>query len=419
MTIELDGVAGLDLRRYIRPGDTVVWGQACGEPVSLTEALMAQRADLPGVRCFLGIPCSDTVRPEHADHLRFVSYSGAGSNQLLLRAGVLELLPCHYSALPGLLSAGPLRADVVMLALPPARPGGGHGLGICADYVAALVASARVVIAEVSDQIPDVRSATTVAAADIDVIVPTSRPPPQYYAARPLGEVERAIGASVAALVEDGATLQVGIGSMPSAVLPALAGHRELGVHSGMITDDVAALIESGAVTGSRKGIDRGLVVAGFLLGTERLQAHAAGNDAVILRDTTYTHDPDVLARLDRFTAINAAIEVDLTGQINTEMLRGRYVGAVGGAADFMRAAARSRGGIAITVVPSTAGSASRIVAELSGPASVARSDAGVIVTEHGVADLRGQTLPERRQRMLAIADPAHRPALEAQLAAS
>jgi acyl-CoA hydrolase len=275
------------------------------------------------------------------------------------------------------------------------------------------------VIAEVSDQIPDVRSATTVAAADIDVIVPTSRPPPQYYAARPLGEVERAIGASVAAVVEDGATLQVGIGSMPSAVLPALAGHRELGVHSGMITDDVAALIESGAVTGSRKGIDRGLVVAGFLLGTERLQAHAAGNDAVILRDTTYTHDPDVLARLDRFTAINAAIEVDLTGQINTETLRGRYVGAVGGAADFMRAAARSRGGIAITVVPSTAGSASRIVAELSGPASVARSDAGVIVTEHGVADLRGQTLPERRQRMLAIADPAHRPALEARLAAS
>jgi acyl-CoA hydrolase len=403
-----------DLTRYIRPGDTVVWGQACAEPRTLTEALVAQRAALPGVRCFLGIPCTETVRPEHADHLRFTSYSGAGANQALLQAGALDILPCHYSALPGILSAGPLRADVVMLLLPPARPDGRYGLGICADYVAAVIGQARVVIAEVSDQVPDVGCGPSLAADDVDVVVHTSRLPAEHHGSRPAGQIEAAIAGHVAGLVSDGATLQVGIGSMPSAVLPALADHCDLGVHSGMITDAVADLIEAGAVTGARKAIDNGLVVTGFLLGTRSLLAHAARNRAVCLRETSYTHDPAVLAAQHQFTAINGAIEVDLAGQINTEVIRGRYVGAVGGAADFMRGAARSPGGLAITVLPSTAGEYSRIVPRLAGPASIACSDAGVIVTEHGVADLRGIALPERRERVLAIADPAHREALKA-----
>jgi acyl-CoA hydrolase len=414
VSVEYDGVAGLDLTRYLRPGDTVTWGQACGEPLSLTEALTRQRASLSGLRCFLGIPCSDTMRPEYADHLRFVSYSGTGANQALLQAGVLDLLPCHYSALPQVLSAGPLRADAVLLALPPARSDGSHGLGVCADYVAPLIGTARVVIAEVSDRVPDVGGACSISPEDLDVVVHTSRAPAEYQAARPMQAVETAIAQLVAGLVEDGATLQVGIGSMPSAALAALSDHRDLGVHSGMIGDAVADLIETGAVTGSRKPTDRGLVVAGFLLGTRRLFGHAAGNHAVQLAATTYTHDPAILAAQHRLTAINGAIEVDLTGHVNTETIFGRYVGAVGGAADFMRGAARSEGGLAVTVLPSTAGSASRIVSRLGGPASIARADAGVIVTEHGVADLRGLGLAERRERMLAIADPAHRETLAA-----
>jgi acyl-CoA hydrolase len=413
VTDEYDGAAGLDLTRYLRPGDTVVWGQACGEPVTLTETLIAQRAGLSGARCFLGLPCTGTVRPEHADHLRFCSYSGAGANQALLAAGVLDLLPCHYSALPAILRSGLLRADAVLLALPPARPDGCHSLGACADYVATLAGSARVVIAEVSDQVPDT-GGSTVRAADLDVIVRTARPPAEYHAARPPLAVETAIADRVAGLVPDGATLEIGIGTMPSAALAALGGHRDLGVHSGMITDAVAGLAEAGVITGARKATDRGLIVAGFLLGTGRLFGHAARSGAVHLRATTYTHDPAVLAAQHRLTAINAAIEVDLTGQINTETIFGRYVGAVGGAADFMRAASRSDGGLAITVLPSTAGTASRIVARLTGPASVARADAGVIVTEHGVADLRGRSLRERREAMLAITDPAHREALAA-----
>jgi acyl-CoA hydrolase len=175
----------------------------------------------------------------------------------------------------------------------------------------------------------------------------------------------------------------------------------------------VSWLIEAGAVTGARKSVDQGLVVTGFLMGTRSLIDHAAADPAVQLRDTAYTHDPAVLAAQHQLVAINSATEVDLTGQANTETAAGRYVGAVGGAADFARGAARSKGGIPILALPSTAGPISRIVAALTGPATLSRADAGVVVTEYGVADLRGATLSQRRERMIAIAHPDHRQALE------
>lgn len=416
MTAEHSHIADLDLARHVRPGDTVLWGQACAEPVSLTRALVRQRASLGGVRCFIGIPSSGTLRPEHADHFRFVSYSGAGANRELLRAGVLDVVPCHYSDLPRLLGDGPLRADVVLLALPPAGPDGRFGLGLGADYVAAVIDQARVVIAEVNDQVPAIAGDRSLSRSEIDVIVHTSRPPPEHPAAA-ANDAQGAIAARVADLVEDGATLQLGIGALPSAVLGRLRDRSDLGVHSGMITDSLVELIEAGVVTGKRKTLDPGLIVTGFLMGTRILFEHAAANRAVQLRDTRYTHDAGVLAAQHRLVAINSAIEVDLTGQVNTEVAGGRYVGAVGGAADFLRGAARSDGGVPVVALPSTAGSCSRIVARLTGPVSVSRSDAGVIVTEYGVADLRGLTLRERQEQMLAIAHPDHRPALEAESA--
>jgi acetyl-CoA hydrolase len=186
-----------------------------------------------------------------------------------------------------------------------------------------------------------------------------------------------------------------------------------------MISDAVAELIEAGAVTGARKTVDRGLVVAGFLMGSAPLLALAAAYRAITLRDTRYTHDLAVLAAQHRLVAINSATEVDLTGQANAETAGGRYVGAVGGAVDFARGAALSRGGIPILALPATSvlptgERVSRIVARLSGPVTLSRADAGVIVTEYGVADLRGLPLPLRRERMLAIAHPDHRQALAA-----
>jgi acyl-CoA hydrolase len=418
VTTEIEGVAGLNLASYIRPGDTVAWGQACAEPLTLTEVLAAQRRQLGGVRCFTGISSSAAVRPEHSDYLSFVSYSGAGNNRALAAAGVLDILPSHYSELPRILGDGPLRADVLFLSLPPAGLDGTFGFGLGADYMAALIGRARTVIAEVNDQVPDLDCDRRLRRDEIDLLVRVSRPPAEYPPVPSRG-IEAAIAGHVAGLIPDGATIQLGIGSMPSAVASRLREHRDLGVHSGVITDAVAELIEAGVVTGARKGVDRGLAVTGFLMGTRSLIQHAAADRSIQLRDTRYTHDPAVLAAQHRLVAINSAIEVDLTGQVNSETARSRYVGAVGGATDFLRAAARSDGGVPVIALPSTAGAASRIVARLSGPASQARADAAVIVTEYGIADLRGLTLSQRRERMLAIAHPDHTAALEAASAAA
>lgn len=413
MTAEIGDVAALDLARYIRPGAMVAWSQACAEPLTLTEALADQRKQLGGVRCFTGISSSAAVRPEHGDYLSFASYTAVGANRALSQAGLLGIVPSHYSELPRILADGPLRADVLLLALPPAGCDGTFGVGLGADYLAALIGRVPVVIAEVNDQIPDIGSDRRLSRDEIDVIVRTSRPPAEYPEP-PATRAEAAIARHVADLVPDGATIQLGIGRVPAAVARWLRGHRDLGVHSGMITDGIAELIEAGAVTGARKSLDRGLVVTGVLMGTRALIARAAADASIQLRDTRYTHDAAVLAAQHALVAINSALEVDLTGQANLETAAGGYVGGVGGAADFLRGAARSPGGVPVIALPSTAGAASRIVASLSGPASLSRADAGIIVTEFGVADLRGLSLAQRRERMLAIAHPDHRTALEA-----
>ena len=413
MTTETGDAAALDLARYIRPGAMVAWSQACAEPLTLTEALADQRKQLGGIRCFTGISSSAAVRPEHGDYLSFASYTAVGANRALSQAGLLGIVPSHYSELPRILADGPFRADVLLLALPPAGRDGTFGVGLGADYLAALIGRVPVVIAEVNDQIPDIGSDRRLSRDEIDVIVRTSRPPAEYPEP-PATQAEAAIARHVADLVPDGATIQLGIGRLPAAVARRLRGHRDLGVHSGIITDGIAELIEAGVVTGVRKSLDRGLVVTGVLMGTRALIARAAADASVQLRDTRYTHDPAVLAAQHALVAINSALEVDLTGQANLETAAGRYVGGVGGAADFLRGAARSPGGVPVIALPSTAGAASRIVASLSGPASLPRADAGVIVTEYGVADLRGLSLAQRRERMLAIAHPDHRTALEA-----
>jgi acyl-CoA hydrolase len=417
VTTEFGSIDELDLSAWIRPGDLVTWGQACAEPVTLTQLLAAQRKQLGGIRCFTGISSSPAVRPEHCDYLSFISYCAAGANRQLHAAGVLDILPAHYSDLPALLRDGPLRADVVLLSLPPPGADGTFGPGLGADLVATLIGSARVVIAEVNDQVPDIGSTRRLRRDEIDVLVQVSRPPPEYWQPPP-GEIDGALARHIAGLIPDGATLQLGIGTMPSAVARRLHGHRDLGIHSGMITDAIAELIEAGVVTGARKTVDRGLAVTGMLMGTRRLIDRAAADRQIQLRDTSYTHDPAVLAAQFRLVAINSATEVDLTGQVNSETAAGRYVGAVGGSTDFLRGAARSQGGVPVIALPSTAGTASRIVARLSGPATQARADAGVIVTEYGVADLRGLTLAQRTERIITIAHPDHRAALEAAAAA-
>lgn len=405
----------LDFRDYVRPGDNLTWGQATAEPAALTETLLRQRENLGGITCFIGISVADTIRPEHADHIRFVSYCGTGSNRALARAGVLDIYPGHYSTLPDLLTRGALATDVVLVQCGPADDQGRYSLGIAEDYYAAAIDSARVVIAEVNDQVPFTYGRRYLTASDVDVLVHTSRPPAQQQAT-PSADQIRQIAAHAAELIDDGSTLQFGIGAVPEAVLAALSDKHDLGIHSGILNDSAADLIEQGVVTNARKSVDRGVSIAGLLLGTRRLFDFAHRNPGVALRPTSYTHDANLLAAQHKLVAINSAIEIDLTGQVNAEVAGGTYVGAVGGGAEFLRAAARSRGGVPIVALPATAGERSRIVTELSGPVSTSRADAGVFVTEYGVADLRGRTLAERQALMVAIAHPDHRKTLEEKL---
>ena len=412
MTIRFENTDSIDFSGLIRPGDTVLIGQADSEPAPLSRVLAARRASIGGrFRVFLGVNLCDAFEPAHADCIDFLAYCGTGRNRPLAKAGVLDILPCHYSEFPGLIRSRRLPADVVMLQVAPPDAQGRYSLGIAHEFMTTAIDHARVVIVEVNDQCPWTYGERYLTDDDIDVVVHTSRPALESPAVVP-GELDRTIARHVASLIEDGATLQFGLGALPEAILGELAGHRDLGVHSGTIGDKVAELMEKGVITNARKSVDAGLTVTGMMMGSRRVHAFSHLNPAVQFRGTDAIHGAAALAQHERFTALNSAIEVDLTGQIGAEVAGGTYLGAVGGALDFLRAARTSKGGLPIVALPSMAGASSRIVARLGGPVSTPRSDAGIIVTEHGIADLRGLPLRQRVARMIAIAHPEVREAL-------
>lgn len=408
--------AQLDFAALIRPSEVVAWGQAAAEPATLTQELMRQRHQIGNFGVFIGATWSDSADPTFSDCVRFHSYCGAGANRNLAKAGLLEILPCHYSQLGALISSGELRIDVLMLQVAPAASDGRYSLSLAHEYLIPAINKARLVIAEINEQAPWTYGQRYLSASDIDFAILTSRPPLAPMRSDPTG-AEQAVARRVATLIDDGATLQFGLGTVPEMVLRELASHRNLGVHTGALVDEVADLMAAGVITNARKTIDVGVSIAGVAMGGSTLCDFVHRNAAVQFRSVEYTHAPHVLAGIDRFTAINSAIEVDLSGQINTEVARGAYVGAVGGALDFLRGAHLSRGGLPIVALPATAGTGlhkvSRIVVSLSGPATIPRSDAGLIVTEYGVADLRGLPLLERAKRLISIAAPEFREELE------
>ncbi len=404
----------LDFVELVRPGDTVTWGQATAEPTLLTQRLMEQRHRVGPFSAFIGISHSPaTVDPLNADGVNFLSYCGTGENRRLVEAGLLDIVPAHYSDMAARL---PERIDVLLLQLAELEGKPGFSLGLAHEYLVPLIDSARIVVAEVNDRLPWTAGERLVAEEDIDVIVRTSRPVMEISTPAP-GPVELAIARRVAELIDDGSTLQVGLGALPKAVLTQLRSHVDIGVHSGVIGDELVDLVEAGVITNARKIVDTGVSVAGLLVGSRRLYEFAHRNSSLAMRSTAYTHNLSVLQRIDRFVAVNSAIEVDLTGQVNAEVARGKYVGAVGGAVDFLRGAHLSKGGLPVIALPSKVGGAGhtigRIVSRLSGPVSTARSDAGIVVTEHGVADLRGLSRRQRIKRMIELADPDLREALE------
>ena len=400
----------LDLAGLIREGDAIAWSGAAAEPVHLLSRLSASLDRLPSCTGFASVGLTEALDALRlAGRMRIRALGGAGTNRRFAEVGALDVLPAHYSALPDLVADGQIRIDVVLTML--AADGASLNAGPQLDYIADALPLARVVVAELNDQAPVTFGDTGVDRTHIDHLIPVSRPLPEMRA-RPASGIEAEIGARVAALVSDGATLQVGLGALPDAILQSLGGKRDLGLHSGTIGDRVVDLVEAGVITNRRKPIDTGLSVTAGLLGTQRLYRWAHRNSALHVRSPRYTHDNLVHARIPALIGINTALEVDLTGQMNAEVAGGRHLGMVGGHADFMRGCLRSKGGRGIVAMESTArgGTVSRIVPRLAGGVvTTSRSDADIVVTEHGIAELRGRTLSERAAALIAIAHPDFR----------
>jgi acyl-CoA hydrolase len=319
------------------------------------------------------------------------------------------VLPIHYSTVPDLVARGNLPIDVVLLQL--AADGDAFNLSLMVDHLTDAVPRARVVVAEISDLLPVTFGETRIEAADVDHVVHVSRPPFEVPSRAPRA-IEREIATHVCRLIGDGATLQIGLGSLPDSVLESLTAKRDLGLHSGTLGDRVVDLVEAGVITNRKKPVDTGRCVTASLLGSRRLYRWAHRNALLEMRSPRYTHDILVHAAIPRLTGINTALEVDLTGQINAEIAGGQHVGMVGGHGDFMRGCLKSPGGRGIIVMEATArnGTVSRIVPSLSrGIVTTARSDSDTIVTEYGIAELRGRSVSERARQLIAIAHPDFR----------
>jgi acyl-CoA hydrolase len=405
----------LDLAPYIRPGDGVWWGQGPAEPEPLVNALLDQADAIGPVRAFTGMTWNERLSGGLPRGLTMLSYGGLGRLRGLSREGTLQVVPCNYSALPRLFARGLLPRDVGLLQVSVPDANGLVSLGIGVEYVADALLHTRTLIAEINRQMPATEGSPRLPLSTFAATVETDRPLREVPAREP-DAVDRAIADNVAGLVDDGDTLQVGVGTLPNAILSALSGHTDLGFHTGMITDGVLALIEHGAVTGAKKEIDQGLVITGAALGSKALYGRLH-EFPVEFRPASYTHSPAVLAGLSSLVSVNSAIEVDLFGQVGAELAGWVQLGAIGGQADFSRAASLT-GARSIIALRSESPAGSTVVPALSGRVvTTARADVDAVVTEHGVALLTGGTVGERGRRLIAVAAPRYRESLEGSLA--
>lgn len=354
--------------------------------------------------------------PEHAESFRVNAFFVGANVRSAIREGRGDYIPIFLSEIPALFRRNVLPIDVALINVSPPDKHGFCSLGVSVDVARAAVDCAKYVIAQVNRHMPRTHGDALVSLHDIDAIVEADDP--LHEVPMPaLTDVDLAIGRHVAGLIEDGSTLQMGIGSIPNAVLAALTGHKNLGVHTEMFADGLIDLVESGVVNGSRKVKHPGKIVAGFVMGTRRVYDFVDDNPQVLMLDIAYVNDSSVIRRNPRVVAVNSAIEVDLTGQVGADSIGTLQYSGVGGQMDFIRGASLSEGGKPIIALPSvTSKGLSKIVPFLKEGAGVVTTRAHVhfIVTEYGVADLYGKNLRQRAAELVKIAHPDHRESLDA-----
>jgi acyl-CoA hydrolase/GNAT superfamily N-acetyltransferase len=401
----------------IRPGRRILIGSGAAEPVSLVEALCSHGDHLADneIVHLLTLGPAPYVRPEFASRFRHTAFFIGANVREAVQSGAADFLPVFLSEIPSLIRSRRVRLDVALIQVSPPDAHGFVSLGVSVDVVRAAVECADLVLAEVNPHMPRTHGDSFVPVSRIDRLIPVDRPLAELRPEAP-GDVERAIGRHVATLVPNGATIQVGIGRIPDAVLAALANHRDLGVHTEMLSDGVMRLVESGVITGARKTLLTGKLVTSFVMGSQELYAWADDHPALELRPSDFTNDPSVIARNDGMVSINSALAVDLTGQVASDTLKGQFFSGIGGQVDFVRGAARSRAGKAIIALLSTAkgGELSRICPVLDEGTGVvtSRGDVRYVVTEYGVADLWGRNIRERALALIEIAHPKFRAGL-------
>ncbi len=403
----------------IRPGDHIHLSSVASAPQCLINAMCrrGRAGDLRDIRIHHlhtegPAPYAD---PEFEGIFQLDSFFVGPNVRKRTQEGFADYIPVFLGETQRLYREGHLPCDVVMIQVSPPDSKGRVSLGTSVDATRAAMEKARAVLAVINPHVPFTFGDAVIEADRIDCFVEDDTPLEAVHFAKPT-DIETAIGRNCAALIEDGATLQMGIGAIPNAVLDQLRGHKNLGIHTEMFADGVIPLVEKGVINGAEKTVDRGKMVATFLLGSKKLYDYTHLNDDVRMMDVGYTNDPFVIARNPKATAINSALQVDLTGQICADSLGAKMYSGVGGQIDFFYGASRSKGGKAILAMPSvTEAGLSKISAVLLSGAGVVttRAHAHWLVTEYGAVNLYGRSLQERARLIISIAHPSHREALD------
>lgn len=405
--------------KVVKSGDRVVTGHACGEPSALVEALVARAPELSAVEIvhMVAMGPAKYAQPGMEASFRHNALFVGASTRKAVEEKRADYTPCFFSEIPRLFREKLLPVDVALIQITPPDEEGFCSYGLSADYTVAAAECATTVVAQINAKLPRTGGAKIHLDA-VNFLVEKDEPllelkPPV------IGAVEKQIGENVASLIADGSTLQLGIGAIPDAVLLFLTGKKDIGIHSEMFSDGVVVLAEAGVITNKKKTINPGKFMAAFLMGTRKLYDFIDGNPEVELQPVDYINDPCVIGQHDNMVSINSALQVDMMGQVNAEMIGSRQFSGIGGQVDFVRGVSRAKNGKSIIALPSTAsgGKVSRIACELDRGAAVStsRNDVHYIVTEYGIANLRGKSLRERALALIGIAHPDFRETLLAE----
>ena len=413
-------VSAAEAVRQVRNADFIIVPTGVGEPPSLLTALSEQRRDFRDVKVaqILAMRKYAYIDPETVEHVRHVAFFYGGATRAGGQAGWIDFIPNYFSEIPSQIECGQIPADVVFSMASPMDAHGYFALSLGADYTMAAIARARAVVLEVNPNVPFACGNCHVHISQVAALVESSDAVLEVGLPK-IGPVQEAIGKQVADLIDDGSTLQIGYGGIPDAVVMQLTHKHDLGIHTEMIGDGILTLVESGAVTNRLKNYLPGKMVATFALGSNKLYRFMDRNPALEIHPVDFTNSPALAGLNDKLVAINATLQIDLLGQCGSESLGFTPYSGTGGQSDFVRAANRSRGGKAFIVLPSTAknDSISRIVPMLSPGThvSTSKNDINYVVTEHGVAQLRGKSAGQRARELIAIAHPAFRAQLTEQ----